>query len=276
MKGTVFYKTTGSGNDFVMLDGRHHAVEDWTPERITAICNRREGVGADGLVILTPLSEGVVRMTFFNSDGSRASMCGNAALCSTRLATFLEMSSSADLQLLTDAGVVRGRCIGPGWLAEIDLPDALPGKAVEGVRRREGEAGFYLSVVGVPHLIVPVFSVDMVDVAVRGRELRFHPALGPDGANVNFVGPITGAADRDPPLAIRTYERGVEGETLACGTGCVAAAVTLAQLGAGTLPLRIRTASGKVLSVGGRLAEGMGQALTLCGEGRIVFRGVLE
>ena len=105
MRGTVAYKMTGSGNDFVMLDGRHTTAERWPATRVTAICDRRNGIGADGLVILTPDVPGRVRMAFWNSDGSRAAMCGNAALCSARLAVYLEMTGAGDLCLLTDAGV---------------------------------------------------------------------------------------------------------------------------------------------------------------------------
>ena len=104
MKGTVFYKMTGSGNDFVLLDGRSTTPESWPPERIAALCDRRDGIGADGLVILTPEDGDAVRMAFFNSDGSRAAMCGNAALCSARLAAHLEFGSADGMRLLTDAG----------------------------------------------------------------------------------------------------------------------------------------------------------------------------
>ena len=106
MRGTVVYKMTGSGNDFVMLDGRFTSPDRWPATRVAAICDRRSGVGADGLVILTPDAPGRVRMTYWNSDGSRAAMCGNAARCSTRLAVYLELAEPGDLCLLTDAGVV--------------------------------------------------------------------------------------------------------------------------------------------------------------------------
>ena len=109
MKGTVFYKMTGSGNDFVLLDGRNTTPEQWPGPRIAALCDRRDGIGADGLVILTPDDGEAVRMTFFNSDGSRAAMCGNAALCSTRLAAHLELGPCTGMRLLTDAGVVETR-----------------------------------------------------------------------------------------------------------------------------------------------------------------------
>jgi len=106
MKGVVFYKMSGSGNDFVMLDGRWAEPDSWTPERIRAVCDRRTGIGADGLVILTPEGGGRVRMDFWNCDGSRADMCGNAALCSTRLAAFLELAPAEGMTLVTRAATL--------------------------------------------------------------------------------------------------------------------------------------------------------------------------
>ncbi|MFZ5625428.1 MAG: diaminopimelate epimerase [Gemmatimonadota bacterium] len=276
MKGTVFYKVTGSGNDFIVLDGRYAAGRDWTPARIAAVCDRRHGVGADGFVLLTPEAAPRVRMDYFNADGSRASMCGNAGLCCVRLAAWLEMAPATGVELLTDIGLVRGRCIGPEWLAEIDLPEATAGRPVEGIEAEPGESGFWLSRAGVPHLVVAVADVDRVDVEARGRTLRFHPALGQEGANVNFIQLMNGAAGERPALRIRTYERGVEGETLACGTGCVGAAVTTAALGLTPLPTRLQTASGKVVAVSAELGDdGRARLVSLCGEGRLVFRGVL-
>ena len=109
MKGAAFFKMTGSGNDFVMLDGRASPAERWTGSMVTALCDRRNGVGADGLVVLTPAGGSSVRMTFWNSDGSRAAMCGNAALCSARLAVSLGLVPPGSLCLLTDAGTAIGR-----------------------------------------------------------------------------------------------------------------------------------------------------------------------
>lgn len=273
MRGTVFYKMTGSGNDFVMLDGRHTAPEGWPAERVAAFCDRRNGVGADGLVVLTPEGPATVRMTFWNSDGSRAAMCGNAALCSARLGVFLEMVPPGDLCLLTDAGMVRARAQGSGDDAEIRLPDLDVPAAVPGLPPGEGEAWLVLGTVGVPHLVIRVDDIERVDVTGRGRRLRFDPRLGPAGANVNFVAPPARPAD---PWLIRTYERGVEGETLACGTGTVAAGLALADRGEAGLPLRFRTRGGPELLVRGRIEGSRASEVWLGGQGRLLFRGVWE
>lgn len=272
MKGTVFYKMTGSGNDFIMLDGRHTGPGDWPPELIVELCDRRMGVGADGLVLLTALGDGRVRMDFWNCDGSRAEMCGNAALCSTRLAAFLRMAPAEGMRLVTDAGEFLTRCRTADHEAELNLPDFVLPEAPPGLRLRAGESEGALVIVGVPHLVVRVENLEQADLMSRGCELRRDPALGPAGANVNFVAPANGEAGT---WSLRTYERGVEGETLACGTGAVAAAAALARSGLATLPLRIRTRGGRILTVSADLSGREVRNVWLAGEGRLVFTGVL-
>ncbi len=267
-----FYKMTGSGNDFVLLDGREHRLAEWPAERIVAACDRRNGVGADGLVLLSPAAEGHVRFDFYNADGSRAAMCGNAALCSTRLAARLGLAPAAGMTLETDAGPVPTRCDAAGEEAEIRFASLAVPVPVPGIAPVAGERAIVLGTVGVPHLVVLVDDVSSVDVAGRGRALRFHPALGAAGANANFISP---PASTDAPWLIRTYERGVEGETLACGTGTVAAALFVAASGRGGLPLRFRSWGGFPLTVSGRLEGDRADDVWLRGQGRLVFSGDL-
>jgi diaminopimelate epimerase len=273
VRGTLFYKMSGSGNDFVVLDGRWTGPDRWPPDRVKAICDRRSGVGADGLVILTPSASGMVGMVYWNSDGSRGAMCGNAALCSGRLAVQLEMVPAGEFCLLTDAGVVRVRSSSAGDEAEINLPDFDTPQDFLGATRVAGERWMALATVGVPHLVIRVDDVEAVDVSGRGRPLRFDPAVGSAGANVNFVSPSTSS---EGPWLIRTYERGVEGETLACGTGTVAAAAALASRGEAPLPLRFQSRGGPELSVRGQLGGPQVTGVWLGGQGRLLFRGVWE
>jgi diaminopimelate epimerase len=273
VRGTIVYKMTGSGNDFVMLDGRFTSPERWPATRVAAICDRRAGVGADGLVILTPDAPGRVRMTYWNSDGSRAAMCGNAALCSARLAVYLELAAPGELCLLTDAGVVPARCDGAGDMAEIRLPDAELPVALDGLEPGAGERWLAFGNVGVPHLVVRVDDLEGVDLPHRGRALRFDPATGSEGANVNFVAPGLSSGEA---WRIRTYERGVEGETLACGTGTVAAAIALVARGEAQLPLRFRSRGGPELLVRAELNGSRAHDIWLGGQGRLLFRGVWE
>lgn len=272
MNGIVVHKMTGSGNDFVVVDGRGTAVECWTPELIRAICARQTGVGADGFVVLEPGSApGAVRFHFFNNDGQRAAMCGNAALCATRIAAHFELAPFDGMVLETDAGRYPARCLpGPGERAEIVL-GAVEWPARPAVALGSGEREAHLVKVGVPHLVVTVDDLKGLPLLDRGRALRFDPALGPGGANVNFV-----ARQGSAEWAMRTYERGVEGETLACGTGAVAVATVLVSLGRAKLPVEIRTSSGCLLQVAGQSRDGGGfQDVRLQGEGRQVFRAAL-
>ncbi|HEX6406891.1 MAG TPA: diaminopimelate epimerase [Gemmatimonadales bacterium] len=273
MRGTVFYKMSGSGNDFVILDGRSSPGDLWSPESIRAVCDRRRGAGADGLVILTPATAEAVRMSYWNSDGSRAAMCGNAALCSGRLAAYLEMVPAGEFCLLTDAGPVRVRAAPSTEVAEINLPDLEllpnPPTAVPAT----GELWMSFLTVGNPHVVVRVEDIEKVDVPTRGKALRFEPVFGPAGANINFVSPAAGV---NGLWLIRTYERGVEGETLACGTGTVAAALALAHQGEARLPTVFRSRGGPELTVRASLTEGKASEVWLVGQGRLVYRGVWD
>lgn len=265
--GLVFYKMSGSGNDFVVVDAREDPHEELrTPEMVARLSARGTGVGSDGLVLITAEPGVDFRMIYYNADGSRASMCGNAALCCTRLVTELGGGRSRELRFATDSGIVSGRV--SGGLPAIDLApvtDVRPTAPVapDGVEQRVGYA-----VAGVPHLTVLVRDVDVADVLGRGRQLRNEPVLGAPGANANFVSELGNG------WSMRTYERGVEAETLACGTGAVASAILLESWGLATNPIALRTRSGRTLTVSlRRSAEGW--LPTLSGEGRIVFTGRL-
>lgn len=278
VSAVVFHKLTGSGNDFVMLDGRHTRHQEWPVDRIAAVCDRRNGIGADGLVILDPVAEGKVRMTYWNSDGSPAPMCGNAALCSTRLSAALELADPAGMTLVTGAGEFRTRCVGDGYMAQLNLPDVAVPKPLD-IPMVAGESAIMMGIVGVPHVICRVNDIAAVDLPRRGRELRFHEAVGAGGANVNFFGPTSsssgaGGVATAPSWSLRTYERGIEAETLACGTGTVAAALALAAAGEIELPVDIRTASGMTLTVDATIGEELATNIWLTGPGRRVARGV--
>jgi diaminopimelate epimerase len=265
----TFYTMSGSGNDFIVLDGRETTFARWTPDTIREACDRRMGIGADGLVILTPEPGDRVRMDFWNCDGSRADMCGNAALCSTRLAAGLAMAGPDRMQLVTRAGTFPTRLLAERDQAELWLPDVRLPAPVPGLGGRAGESGHTLSTVGVPHLALLVEELERPDLMDRGRELRFHPAVGPAGANVNFLAPAPDGID----WCLRTYERGVEGETLACGTGAVAGAISLVVQGRATMPVRLHTRSGRPLVISATLSGPLATDVRLRGEGRLVFQG---
>ena len=176
-------------------------------------------------------------------------------------------------RLETDAGTYRSRCAEAGDEAELGLAPVAAPAAVPGLALGPGEERAALGTVGVPHLIVLVSDVDRVDLLGRGKALRFDPALGAPGANVNFLSGAPGAG----PWRMRTYERGVEAETLACGTGAVAAACALAEWGLGEPPVALWTRSGRRLQVRAR-RDGAGaySDVWLVGEARLVLRGVIH
>lgn len=273
LSGLPVYKMTGSGNDFIMVDSRTTSPDDWTASDIQAVCARGMGLGADGLVFVGPgSSPDAIRMTYFNSDGSRAALCGNAALCTTKLAAHLGLANGRTMRLETDAGTYAARSAGDHGRAELHVAPVGAPLVVPGVRLQADEERAALSVVGVPHLVVLVTNVDQVDVPQRGRALRSDSALGADGANVNFVSPGEGRSE----WRIRTYERGVEAETLACGTGAVAVGCTLELWGLAELPVTLCTRSGRRLGVKGeRGPSGTYDDVWLVGEAQMVFRGVM-
>ena len=271
--GLPIYKMSGSGNDFVMLDARLSGPDEWTPTDMRDVCARGTGIGADGVVFVGPgTTPGTARMIYFNSDGSRAAMCGNAALCSTRLAARIGIAPPEGMRLETDAGVYESRCPDPDGRAELHLPPVSPPSEATGIRLGTGERRIVLGVVGVPHLVVHVDDVDAIDLMGRGRALRSDAGAGKAGANVNFISPGAG-----PNVwRMRTYERGVEGETLACGTGAVTAVCALVSWGLATFPATIQSRSGKPLTVRGRrTVKDQFDEVWLGGEARLVFRGVL-
>ena len=266
MRGRRFYKMSGSGNDFIVFDSRDGDTRPLeSADVIRRLCDRRQGIGADGLVVIEPSHSASVLMKYFNSDGSRGAMCGNAALCVTRLAARLGLAAKDAMTIESDDGEIGARLVADR--PEIDLGP------VRGIRTsvsdvlEAGEERIGYAIAGVPHVVVLCKDVGTVDVPRRGAELRRADWTGSEGANVNFVSKADG-------WAMRTFERGVEGETLACGTGAVASAAVLRAWGLTGSETPLRTRSGCVLEVG--LREEGGRVLPrLRGEGRLVFEGVV-
>ena len=276
-RGTTFYKLSGAGNDFIALVLEGDA-EPLTPERVSSWCRRGLSLGADGVMTLRR-TEGGARMVHWNADGSRAALCLNGSRAAIRLAFELGWADdTGPIRLETDAGTLVGRRPGTTRCL-VTLPGSIAGSGdddstIRAVRLEiAGDLavdGHYL-VVGVPHLVVAHDDLDALPIDRLGPPLRHHERFGgsgPDGgANVDFVT----WPKHDEPMHLRTWERGVEGETLACGTGVVAAVRTGLHLGRVDLPARVLTSGGFELVVD-RDAEGR---TTLEGDARIVARGEL-
>lgn len=269
--GRRFYKMSGSGNDFIVFDARSEPAGALAePAVVQAMCARGSGVGADGVVFLecSELAEAHLRMRYLNRDGSRAAACGNATLCVTRLAAELDAAPAHGMRVETDTGLLETRMVGE--LPEVELAPVRVVRLDAGLARQKGEHRIGFALAGVPHLVVLCASADSVDVVSRGAPLRRDASLGNAGANVNFVSPGTA----DGLFTIRTYERGVEAETLACGTGAIATTVLLHEWGVCGTEARLATRSGRQLVV--RLErDGDAWIPTLRGEGRLVYTGEL-
>jgi diaminopimelate epimerase len=265
-----FWKLEGAGNDFLGLDGRAGGFK-LKRQQIADLCDRRRGVGADGvLVVEKPKVRGAdFRMRYYNSDGGEAEMCGNGARCFALLARAVSGRKGKELRVQTQAGLLTLRMSG----REVQVSMTEPTKLRLG--RKLVVAGRKLAVdflnTGVPHAVLFVRSVRSIDVAKQGRAIRYHSAFAPSGTNVNFV-----EIGRGNRIHVRTYERGVEGETLACGTGVVAASI-LSNLRRGLRPpIQVATRGGDNVRVGFSMENGHARKVTLQGPARIVYRGVLH
>lgn len=240
MRKIPFAKMEGAGNDFVLIDTIHHRLDflrgRW-PSVAKALCDRRNGVGADGLLVLGRSRTADVRMRIFNPDGSEPSMCGNGVRCLVLYASRHD-ASRTKLSIETRAGIKRAEVLGTDRVkVDMGVPrllDCIPRLKLDA--RTYGRADFIHS--GVPHLVCWVDHVARVDLEKLGRRLRDHRRFKPQGTNVDFVEYVDscdgydrrlGVVVRHYRLRMRTYERGVEGETRACGTGAVAAAVSVAR-----------------------------------------------
>ncbi|MGI9079146.1 MAG: diaminopimelate epimerase [Gemmatimonadaceae bacterium] len=265
--GREFYKMSGSGNDFVFFDCRSHPPGELESSgRIIDLCERRNGIGADGVGFILPSPSRAFRMRYYNADGSLGELCGNASLCSVRLATELGYAPQGSFEFESDAGTLTARM--REGLPEIDLEAVTDVQPVfTPIEKSGGEADLGFALAGVPHVVITCPDVDAADVQGRGAQLRSHPALV-HGANVNFL-------SKGPSgWSMRTYERGVEGETLACGTGAVASAILLKEWGKSDDNVSLTTRSGRALDVTLRREKGAWYP-SLRGKGRIVFEGRL-
>jgi diaminopimelate epimerase len=257
-----FWKMTAAGNDFVLVDS---AVS--RPQALARrLCDRREGVGADGLLVARRVAAGVA-LRYFNADGSSA-FCGNGTRCAAWWA-FVRGWAGRRMRLLTSAGAITARVEGRE-LATLAMPEPKGlrlGLALRVLGRR-----FTAHVVdtGVPHAVIPVADLTDFPVFESGRAIRRHRAFGRAGVNVDFV------CRTGPALRLRTYERGVEDETWACGTGAVAAALVCWKLGWMRPPVKVRVRGGQTLTVSFRIEGGLARDARLSGPAKIVFSGEVE
>jgi diaminopimelate epimerase len=263
-----FSKMNGAGNDFVMIDNRLGDLK-LAPDQIAKICDRHRGVGADGVLVLERAANGAdFRMRYYNADGGEAEMCGNGARCFARYASRVAGPKAA-LSFETPAGVIGARLQGELVRLEMSEPKDLRLGITIPLEDRQVAAHFVNS--GVPHVVVPVDDLDNVDVRGLGSAIRRHELFSPKGANVNFL-----KERGERQIAIRTYERGVEDETLACGTGVVASALIFAALRNVSGPIGVLVRGGNELEVGFEKTGDQFRNVTLTGPADFVFEGTID
>lgn len=264
-----FFKMSGSGNDFIIIDNRCAIMPvDDLSGFAAKVCRRGLSVGADGLILIEPSQQVDFKWRFFNSDGSQAEMCGNGARCAARVARLLGIGGDR-IAFETVAGVIHADIVGGG--IKIRMTDASA--PVLGIRLAlaAGQVTCGHINTGVPHVVIETDDVAAAPIAAQGREIRFHPHFAPAGTNVNYVAPLD-----DGMWAIRTYERGVEAETLACGTGTVAAALILAERHGLSSPVSLKTRGQCVLKVHFRQVDGRFADIFLEGDARLIYEGRLS
>ena len=269
MNPIPFYKMSGAGNDFIIIDNRDGKVKDTNLTGfISAVCRRKMSVGADGLILIETSETCDFRWRFFNSDGSKAEMCGNGARCAARFAHVTGMAGTG-LSFETEVGVINAQInddrvkVGMPEPSDLKLAYPLP------LSNRSLEISSVNT--GVPHVVVMVEQVNDIDVIALGREIRFHQSFAPAGTNANFV-----QRQKGNSIEIRTYERGVEDETLACGTGAIASAIVSAGRFNLNSPVDVRTRSGGRLTIYFDAREGQFSNIFMEGDARIIYAGELQ
>lgn len=272
MNKIPFMKFSGAGNDFVIINNLENLVDSTDTNFVQKVCERRMSVGADG-VLLVEKADGIgtgsvdFRMRYFNADGGEVETCGNGARCISRFA-YLSGIVTEKMRFLTNAGVYESEIVGDNVKVRMSQPTDIrlnvPLQLKDGVHT----VGFANS--GVPHVVFFVEDLDGTDVFDMGQQTRYHADFKPAGTNANFI-----RIQSSERLEIRTYERGVEDETLACGTGSIASAIVSAALGKVTSPVSVKTASGVVLKIHFDMSDGEPKNVYLEGDARVIYAGEL-
>lgn len=257
MNKILFTKMVGSGNDFVVIQGKPAGN---LPKLAKLICDRRFGVGADGMLIIEKSKKANMSMRIFNADGSEAKMCGNGARCAALF------SGKKKLSLSTGAGIIDAEVIGNCVKIKITEPKNIKLDIPLKVGNRLIKVNFINT--GVPHTVVFVNGIEKIDVNSIGSSIRNHAKFSPAGTNVNFV-QVLGTN----LIQIRTYERGVEGETLACGTGSTASALVFALKNNLNNLVKVKTQSGEILKIYFKKLNSKFEQVWLEGSAKIVYKG---
>ncbi len=264
-----FYKMNGAGNDFIVIDNRDLSIQ-LDEGTIAALCDRHRGVGADGLLAVEPAEHGAdYKFRYYNADGGEAEMCGNGARCFGRFTAHLDEEAKEVVTFETMAGTLSAHMVEENVRIAMSTPHDLRLNLDLPVDGLQGSIHFINT--GVPHVVVFVEDLQNVDVLKYGTLLRYHEAFAPAGTNVNFAKVLS-----PQHIAIRTYERGVEDETLACGTGMTACALIHHLLTGAASPVKVDVAGGDTLEIGFSAHGQNFNDVTLSGPADFVFEGAIE
>lgn len=264
-----FTKSVATGNDFIIIDNRNSALKGDPAGIAKKLCDRFYSVGADGLLLLEKSDLADFKMRIFNSDGSEAEMCGNGSRC-VALYAYAKKIAPSDMKIETMAGILNANVQGESVRVKLTDPKDIQWNLCLMIH----ECPYKVNLVntGVPHVIYFVDDLEAVEVNKLGPKMRYHEDFSPHGANVNFVK----VTDKDKnKISVRTYERGVEDETLACGTGAVASAIIAAESEKFVSPVTVETRSGEILKVYFEFHDGSFKNVYLEGKARLVYEGEL-
>ena len=256
-----FYKYQGTGNDFVILDNRDQKYEDLTKKQVKHICDRRYGIGADGLMLLSKKEGYDFEMVYFNADGNESSMCGNGGRCLVKFAHHMGINKPVYHFIATDGE----------HDADIEIDQAIVRLKMKDVTKVEEHSTYAILNTGSPHFVKFANNVKEIDVVETGREIRNSAPFKAEGINVNFVESID-----DDSIFVRTYERGVEDETMSCGTGVTAAALMSAHNAKGFNRVEVQTMGGHLSVEFEKIDDGHFENVWLCGPAEFVFKGQVE
>lgn len=268
MENIDFYKMSGSGNDFIIIDNRKRIVDEAGLMNFVAnVCRRKMSVGADGLILIENADAVDFKWRFFNSDGSVAEMCGNGARCAARFA-YIKGIAGTEMSFETEAGIIHAKVAKDQ--VKIKMPDPADLKTDYALELENSTLSVSSVNTGVPHVVVEADNIDDIEVVKLGREIRFHDVFDPAGTNVNFV-----CLQNDDIVAIRTYERGVEDETLACGTGAIACAIVISYKKKIKSPVKVMTRSKGYLYIYYKVKQDRFYDIFLEGDARIIYKAQL-
>ena len=264
-----FTKAVATGNDFVIIDNRENKLRNNLPELAVRLCDRKRGIGSDGLLLIEKSGTADFKMRIFNPDGSEAAMCGNGSRCAALYANTGKITPAV-MEIETGAGIISAGVKGEDVKVKLTEPKDIQWNLCLMINECPYKVSFANT--GVPHVVYFVKDIENIGVRELGAKLRYHADFSPMGANVDFVKISDQKTSR---IQIRTYERGVEDETLACGTGAVAAAIIAAEAEHLASPVIVETRGKDILKIYFDIVEGNFKNVYLEGKAKLVYEGVL-